>query len=164
MQAEFRNLKMHLICVTLRLQSLSPKIRSTMSILCSRVSLDDYQLKVRNLLRNSKFRDIITELPKGEFVFPELDQKLTTEPFIQKGAPYEVKLKIPEPKPKPKKIGFWKWFFSTKVLPIENETKQQPTESNKEGTAKDDIEENINEDSQGDGLMSEGDIMFPEEF
>ena len=39
MQAEFRNLKMHLICVTLRLQSLSPKIRSTMSILCSRISL-----------------------------------------------------------------------------------------------------------------------------
>jgi hypothetical protein len=83
MQAEFRNLKMHLICVTLRLQSLSPKIRSTMSILCSRVSLDDYQLKVRNLLRNSEFRDIITQLPKGEFVFPELDMKLTTEPFIQ---------------------------------------------------------------------------------
>ena len=125
---------------------------------------NDYQLKVRSLLRNSEFRDIITELPKGEFVFPELDQKLRTEPFIQQGTPYEVKLKIPEPKPQPKKIGFWKWFFSTKVLPVEYETKQQLTESNKEETEKDDINGVLNEDSQGDGLMSEGDIMFPEEF
>jgi len=103
MQAEFRNLKMHLICVTLRLQSLSPKIRSTMSILCSRVSLDDYQLKVRNLLRNSEFKDVITELPKGQFVFPELDLLLTTEPFKQNGAPYEVKLQVEQQQPKPQR-------------------------------------------------------------
>ena len=87
-QNEFRNLKMHLICVALRLQDLSPKIRSKMSILLSRVSLDDYQLKVRMLLRNSEFRDIITELPKGTFIFPELNLKLTTEPFKQEGTPY----------------------------------------------------------------------------
>ena len=43
---------------------------------------NDYQLKVRSLLRNSEFRDIITELSKGEFVFIELDQKLRTELFI----------------------------------------------------------------------------------
>ena len=59
-QNEFRNLNMHLVCVALRLQDLSPKIRTKMSILCSRVSLDDYQLKVRNLLRNSAYRDEIT--------------------------------------------------------------------------------------------------------
>ncbi len=96
MQSEFRNLKMHLIVVTLRLQSLSPKIRSTMSLLCSRVSLDDYMLKLRALLRNSEYRDLITTLPKGEFVFPETDQKLTTKPFNQAGKPYEWK---PEPEP-----------------------------------------------------------------
>ena len=85
MQGEFRNLKMHLICVTIRLQNLSPKIRSTMSLILSRVSLDDYQLKIRNLLRNSKYREEITKLEKGSFVFPELDLKLNVEPFQQIG-------------------------------------------------------------------------------
>lgn len=37
-QNEFRNLKMHMVCVALRLQDLNPKIRSKMSILLSRVS------------------------------------------------------------------------------------------------------------------------------
>jgi hypothetical protein len=87
-QNEFRNLKMHMVCVALRLQDLSPKIRSKMSILLARVSLDDYQLKVRNLLRNSEFRDTITQLEKGKFVFPELDLELSTEPFTQEGKPY----------------------------------------------------------------------------
>jgi hypothetical protein len=88
-QNEFRNLKMHMVCVALRLQDLSPKIRSKMSILLARVSLDDYQLKVRNLLRNSEFRDTITQLEKGKFVFPELDLELSTEPFKQNGRPYQ---------------------------------------------------------------------------
>jgi hypothetical protein len=105
-QNEFRNLKMHMVCVALRLQDLSPKIRTKMSIILARVSLDDYQLKVRNLLRNSKFRDQITSLEKGKFVFPETDNVLETKPFQQIGKPYEYK---PKPKPqKPiKKKGFW---------------------------------------------------------
>ena len=70
-QNEFRNLKMHMICVSLRLQDLSPKIRTKMSILLSKVSLDDYQLKIRTLLRNSKYKNAITCLPKGDFIFPE---------------------------------------------------------------------------------------------
>ena len=68
-----------------------------MSILCSRVSLDDYQLKIRNLLRNSEFRDIITKLPKGSFVFPESDMMLTTQPFKQNGKPSQIK-PIPQAK------------------------------------------------------------------
>jgi hypothetical protein len=163
MQSEFRNLKMHLICVTLRLQSLSPKIRSTMSILCSRVSLDDYQLKVRNLLRNSEFRDIIAELPKGEFVFPELDQKLTTEPFNQKGAPYEVKLKIPEPEQQRPKKKFTFWNFLLHGLPKQQKQPKQQTTESANSEEKDDMEEDIKGDSQGDGLFIDDEI-FPEEF
>lgn len=96
-QNEFRNLKMHMVCVALRLQDLSPKIRAKMSILLARVSLDDYQLKVRNLLRNSKYRNEITELEKGKFIFPELDLILETKPFTQDGKPFQW---IPKPKPK----------------------------------------------------------------
>lgn len=91
MQNEFRNLKMYMICVALRLQDLNPKIRSKMLILLSRISLDDYQLKIRNLLRNSKYRNEITSLEKGKFVFPTLDKTLSTAPFKQKGRSYEVK-------------------------------------------------------------------------
>jgi hypothetical protein len=105
-QNEFRNLHMHLICVALRLQDLSPKIRTKMQIILAKVSLDDYQLKIRNLLRNSKFRDQITSLEKGKFVFPETDNVLETKPFQQIGKPYEYKPKKPEPKPIKKK-GFW---------------------------------------------------------
>jgi len=101
-QNEFRNLRMHLICVALRLQDLNPKIRSKMSILLSRISLDDYQLKIRALLRNSAYRDTITELPKGEFVFPETDQRLTVEPFTQQGTPYLWRPKERALKPQPK--------------------------------------------------------------
>jgi hypothetical protein len=95
-QNEFRNLNMHMVCVALRLQDLSPKIRTKMSILCSRVSLDDYQLKVRNLLRNSKYRDQITKLEKGSFVFPELDLKLSVQPFKAQNSPIEIKQIIPK--------------------------------------------------------------------
>jgi hypothetical protein len=159
MQAEFRNLKMHLICVTLRLQSLSPKIRSTMSILCSRVSLDDYQLKVRNLLRNSEFRDVITELPKGQFVFPELDLLLVTEPFQQNGIPFEVKLKTPEPiQPKPK---FTFWNFLLHGMPKQQEQEQQTTANSEES------EESKDDESEFDGVMTlpeEDSLLPPDEF
>ncbi len=52
-----------------------------------------FQLKIRNLLRNSVYRDQITTPEKGSFIFPETDQKLTSEPFIQEGTPYERKPK-----------------------------------------------------------------------
>jgi uncharacterized protein (DUF2225 family) len=150
MQSEFRNLKMHLICVTLRLQSLSPKIRSTMSILCSRVSLDDFQLKVRNLLRNSEFRDIITELPKGEFVFPELDLKLTTEPFKQNGLPYEVKLQIEQVQPQ-KKIGFFRALWNWEKLNYESG--QRKYQANHPEKALFTEKENSEEDEELDDML-----------
>lgn len=107
-QNEFRNLNMHMVCVALRLQDLSAKIRAKMSILTAKVSLDDYQLKVRNLLRNSKYRSEITRLEKGKFVFPETDNIIETTPFKQNGQPFEYK-PMPKPEPKPKK-GFWQRF------------------------------------------------------
>jgi hypothetical protein len=93
-QNEFRNLKMHMVCVALRLQDLSPKIRTKMQILLAKISLDDFQLKVRNLLRNSKYKDKITTLPKGSFILPETDTILKTTPFQQNGKPFEIKPQI----------------------------------------------------------------------
>lgn len=133
-----------------------------MSILVSRVSLDDYQLKVRNLLRNSAYRDQITQLEKGSFVYPELDLKLTVQPFQQEGTPYKWQPKqIPE-QPKPAKqpmiIKVLNWLTNNK----QPEPIQQPTANNSEETG----EEEDNENSQADGLMTleNEDILFPEEF
>ena len=90
MQNEFRNLRMHLICVTLRLQDLNPKIRAKMDMLLGRISLDDYQLKIRTMLRDSKYRREIVHLPTGMFIYPETNLVLLTEPFKQNGRPYEL--------------------------------------------------------------------------
>lgn len=159
MQAEFRNLRMHVICVTLRLQSLSPKIRSTMSIILSRVSLDDYQLKVRNLLRNSAYRDVITQLPKGEFVFPETDQKLTVEPFEQQGAPYQWQPKTIEQK-KQKKPSYLRAFLTAFFFPqstCQHKPQRQQSQQPQEEPDPDNSELEL--------YMSEkdhsGDVMFP---
>jgi hypothetical protein len=158
-QNEFRNLRMHLICVALRLQDLNPKIRSKMSILLSRVSLDDYQLKIRNLLRNSKYRDAITTLEKGSFIFPELDQKLTVQPFKAQGTPYNWKPTATTTEPtKPKSFfkEFVKAFFSTKPL----SQQQSPTQTQSQ-TQSPDLDE-----SELDLYMTEkgdSDIMFPTE-
>ena len=166
-QNEFRNLKMHLICVALRLQDLNPKIRSKMSILLSRISLDDYQLKIRNLLGNSKYRDLITQLPKGEFVFPELDLKLKTEPFIQEGKPYQWKPKPTEQQPKTQ-AEKWKSYNPIKkavllcatILGAYNPKPNQTQQANNE-----DLEQD-SESSELDLTMSSDDsedntCMFP---
>lgn len=129
-QNEFRNLNMHLICVALRLQDLSPKIRTKMSILCSRVSLDDYQLKIRSLFRNSIYRDEITVLEKGSFVFPELDLKLTVQPFKAQGSPTQIKPTVTEtPIKQPEKISKLRSFFNTIDLYLSGNLHiKQPTE------------------------------------
>jgi hypothetical protein len=166
-QNEFRNLNMHLICVALRLQDLSPKIRTKMSILCSRVSLDDYQLKVRNLLRNSKYRDEITLLAKGSFVFPELDLKLTVQPFKQVGTPTEIKQPIETPTETPKKSKLreiWDNFnmiFSGHIKQPEKRTSDNSENNPNCLFEKEEIEEsNWNEDQeeQEDELLY-GDIL-----
>ncbi len=163
---EFRNLRMHLICVALRLQDLNPKIRSKMSILLSKVSLDDYQLKIRALLRNSKYRDIITALPKGTFVFPETDQQLTVEPFNQQGKPYLWQKTTNQPENKgqpqqPKKPSFLKALLITLTEGSESYIKRHPEIYNQQSEQS--IEANLDDTDEGDGLMTleESDILLP---
>lgn len=148
-QNEFRNLKMHMVCVALRLQDMNPKIRSKMSIILSRVSLDDYQLKVRNLLRNSKYRDVITQLTKGQFVFPELDLMLTTEPFTQQGTPYEWKpkpIKPPQAEPVKKRKSIFdkmKEILNNQPNSKEPNLDQSVYSDDPKATQGDDMEEDL---------------------
>jgi len=144
-QNEFRNLKMHMVCVALRLQDLSPKIRAKMSILLARVSLDDYQLKVRNLLRNSNYRNEITALEKGKFIFPETDNILEVKPFQQNGKPTEwVK---PMPKTEPKKSILLKIPFINRLykqhlkerVEMQKQTSAKPTTTTEDYQQQDDL-------------------------
>jgi len=158
-QNEFRNLKMHMICAALRLQDLSPKIRSKMSILLSRVSLDDYQLKVRNLLRNSEYRDLITLLPKGKFVFPELDLMLTTEPFMQQGKP-QLWNKPEQPRitqqPEPiKPLSLLEKIFPILQIRRQKQRQQQQENGKYEAWKRDRLYHRVTEDPEPEQPLSE---------
>lgn len=109
-----RNLDMHVVGVTQRFQDLNTKIRGRMLQIIGKVNTDDYELKVRRLLRHSKYRKDILSLDKGTFIFVPNDTKIKFPLFKQKGKPYEIKPIIPQqtkdselwrqsiPKPKPK--------------------------------------------------------------
>lgn len=147
-----------MICVALRLQRPKPKNKK------QDVSLDDYPLKVRNLLRNSEFRDEITQLEKGKFVFPELDLELTTEPFQQNGKPQEWH--NPEMRKKKSiaekiKDGIRNWYSENRLFP--NMHVQQRKQNDLEEQSKEDSEDD-GLFSEDDGLFSEGDEWFPEEM
>ena len=161
-QGEFRNFRMHMVCVAIRMQDLNPRIRSKMAIILSKVSLDDFQLKIRALLRNSIYRDEITKLPKGTFIYPETDQKLTTEPFKQNGNPYLWQSK-PTEQPQPQKRTFQEkhlvlnfLFNPFQLLQLQKKQRENLAQ-NSEGI-KDDT-------SEYDQIftLDEKDSLFPEE-
>lgn len=98
-----RNLGIHYVMASQRLQDLNTKIRSRTRLLIGRVSLDDYELKFHRLLRHSKYRKDILNLPKGVWLYPSLDTLISFPLFKQNSKPYEWKPKpiaIPIPKRK----------------------------------------------------------------
>lgn len=99
-----RNLGLHNLLATQRFQSVSTEIRGRCQQLIGRVNTDDYELKVRRLLRHSKHRKEVTKLSKGDFIFVSTDTIIKFPyPFKQNGKPYEFKPK-PKPQPQPKTL------------------------------------------------------------
>ena len=68
-----RNLNIHFIMASQRLQDLNTKIRGRCRLLIGQVSLDDYELKIRRLLRHSKYNKQILTFDRGKFLYPALD-------------------------------------------------------------------------------------------
>lgn len=100
-----RNLGLHFVLASQRLQDLNTKIRARTRLMLGRISLDDYELKVRRLLRHSKHRKAILHFERGEWLYVATDTKfkmpLLTE---QKAKPYEImkpQKKQPQPQRKP---------------------------------------------------------------
>jgi len=101
---EMRNLKCHMVCVGLRMQSLNAEIRAKMGLILSRCSLDDFDLKINRILRKSKYRNKILDFQIGDFLYTTTDFKFHVQPFIQKGIPYLWQPTI-KPKPQQKEIS-----------------------------------------------------------
>lgn len=94
MYSETRNLKLHFVMASQRLQDLNTKIRGRTRMLIGQVNIDDYDLKISRILRHSKHRNRILTLPIGTFLFAPTDSLINFDKFKQHGKPYE--LAIPE--------------------------------------------------------------------
>jgi len=99
-----RNLDLHFILATQRLQDLNTKIRGRTRLLVGNVSLDDYELKIRRILRHSKYKKDVLSFKVGEFLYAPLDLKVKLKKFSQQGKPKEIKVKV-EMKPKTKRTS-----------------------------------------------------------
>ena len=146
-----RNLDLHFVLASQRLQDLNTKIRGRTRLLLGQVSLDDWELKIRRLLRNSKYRTEILTLEVGKFLYTANDSLVQFAKFSQDGKPY---LWIPQkPKPKPKKSTWQKikaWLTEDakpkKIYLDRTEPEQEETK---------DIDEDIDEEPDESLLYDE---------
>jgi hypothetical protein len=96
-----RNLDLHFVLASQRLQDLNTKIRGRTRLLIGQVSLDDWELKVRRLLRNSKYKTEILEFERGKFLHTATDSVVQMPKFESNGKPWEYVPQIAE-EPAPK--------------------------------------------------------------
>ena len=86
---EARNLNIHFIMCTQRLQDISTKIRGRTLLLIGKVNMDDWKLKVEKLCKNSTYKNQILHLQVGQFLDLEQDRIIQFEKFKQeKNKPY----------------------------------------------------------------------------
>ena len=161
-----RNLDLHFVLCSQRLQDLNTKIRARCRLLVGEISLDDYELKFERLLRHSKHREHVLHLPKGVFLYPKLDSLIGFPLFKQSGKPYAWKPKPKQQKPivqttKPKKKNFLSRFYTWLTKPIIIRKPKRYTGNNENLTR-----EEEEEDSEFDGILGIGeeDALFPPEF
>jgi len=120
-----RNLDLHFVLASQRLQDLNTKIRGRTRLLIGQVSIDDYELKIRRLLRHSQYRQAILNLEVGQFLSVATDTLVKFPKFEANGKPTEWQ---PQPKPKPKGIlaKFKGWFSKKPKQKPVSETSERP--------------------------------------
>ena len=89
-----RNLDLHFVLCSQRLQDLNTKVRARCRLMIGEVSLDDYELKFERLLRHSKYQKNVLHLPKGVWLYPKLDALISFSLQKQNGKPYLWKPKV----------------------------------------------------------------------
>jgi len=90
MFSETRNLKIHFVMATQRLQDLNTKIRGRTRYLIGQPNIDDYSLKIEKLLKNSAYRKDILNLEVGQFLYTPTDTLVKFSKFQQVGKPYNL--------------------------------------------------------------------------
>ena len=118
-----RNLGLHFILASQRMQDLNTKIRARTRLMLGRISLDDYELKIRRLLRHSKYRKDILHFDRGIWLYVATDTEFQM-PLLsqQKYKPYEI-MKPQKKQPQPQKEGFLMQIY--KKLGIQQKTEQE---------------------------------------
>lgn len=91
-----RNLNLHFVFASQRLQDLNTKIRARAEPLYGSPTPDDFDLKLYRLLRNSKHRNNILNFKRGEFLWASKDKIIKFPLFKSQGKPFEIKPKILE--------------------------------------------------------------------
>lgn len=116
--SEARNLDLHFVMCSQRLQDLNTRIRGRVRLLLGNVSLDDYELKVRRLLRNSAYRTEILDFERGTFLYTATDSIVKFPKFTISEKPYEIRPKIEKPQtPTPqKKKGLFSRLFGKNLI------------------------------------------------
>jgi len=158
-----RNLDLHFVLCTQRLQDLNTKIRGRTRLLIGQVSLDDYELKIRRLLRHSQHREQILTLVVGKFLYTALDLIVSFPKWQAIGKPYEWQ---PKPEQPQKKLGILrKWLikhgFAKEPKPKAEPEPQSTTETDEDETPQEKFdrenEELEQEDEETLGLLGEPD-------
>jgi len=85
---EARNLNMHFIMCTQRLQDVSTKIRGRTLLLIGKVNMDDWKLKIEKLCKDSAYKNEILHLQAGQFLDLENDEIIKFPLFKQENKPY----------------------------------------------------------------------------
>lgn len=106
--SEMANLKMAVVSSSQRLTEVSTKFRSKMDFLIGCITLDDYELKVRRLLRHSKHREDVLKLEVGSFLWCPTDEIIKFPKWQQDGKPFDITSKFvkreqPQPEKRPQK-------------------------------------------------------------
>ena len=99
-----RNLDLHFVLCSQRLQDLNTKIRGRTRLLIGQVSLDDFELKISRLLRQSQYQKEILAFEVGEFLYTCTDQKTKFPLFEPKGKPFQWKSQKLKPEQKTSKL------------------------------------------------------------
>jgi hypothetical protein len=155
-----RNLDLHFVLASQRLQDLNTKIRGRTRLLLGQVSIDDWELKIRRLLRNSKYKTEILNFERGKFLYTANDTLIQFPKFEANGKPYQWQKPKPKETEKPqKKRGILDTIFGALSYPRLFGKSTTTTPNSEE-----DSEDLSIEDSEFDGTMSEGDYLFPPEF
>jgi hypothetical protein len=117
-----RNLGLHFILASQRMQDLNTKIRARTRLMLGRISLDDYELRIRRLLRHSQCRKEILEFDRGEWLYVSTDTKLKMPQLPEQNSkPYEIN-KPQKKQPKPQREGFLMQIY--RKLGIQQKSKE----------------------------------------